>query len=451
MKINLFGFKAFIIILIGSTLFVNKAVAKLPGYGDNSKSKKPNIVIILSDDQGYADVSYHHFTSEARTPAIDKIAKDGVVFTNGYVSAYVCAPTRAGLLTGRYQQRFGFYRAPDSRKGLPLGETTLADILKNAGYSTGVFGKWHLGIEPEYHPLKRGFEEFYGFLGHGGHDYFDLNYKPGDDKYTCIYRNEIPVSDTGYLTDNLAREACSFIERHSKEKDPFFLYLPFNAVHFPLEAPEEDIKKYNSGDKGRDIQLAMISKMDMAIEKVIEKLKKEGAYENTLLFFLTDNGGAKVTKAINKPLRDFKHSVYEGGIRVPFIVSWPEKFKHGKIDEPVISLDIMSTILAVTGINVPKDKIIDGKSLLPVIEHKNTEALHDILCWDGNDGIRAIRESNWKLVLLKGGKLELYNLAEDLSEENDLSKTYPDKVRELKSKFDLWRNDMASPMSESEK
>ena len=193
-------------------------------YSNNNKALKktrPNIVLIVSDDQGNADAGYQRNPSTVSTPAIDKLASDGVVFTNGYASGYVCAPTRAGLLTGRYQQRFGFYRAPDSRIGLPLDEITLADVLKKEDYVTGAFGKWHLGLSEKHHPCNRGFDEFYGFLGHGAHDYFDLKLYAGgaDDFHQAIYRNLEPISDTGYLTDNLAREACSFIKNKSNKAE----------------------------------------------------------------------------------------------------------------------------------------------------------------------------------------------------------------------------------------
>ncbi len=435
------------------------AAAVIPALGFNTLSPqsklspdKPNIVIIVSDDQGNADAGYQRSAPKISTPSIDKLASDGIVFTNGYSSAYVCAPTRAGLLTGRYQQRFGFYRAPDSRKGMPLTEITLADVLKKDGYHTGAFGKWHLGLTKEYHPCSRGFDEFYGFLGHGAHDYFDLSIKENaDDYHQPIYRNLTPISDTGYLTDNLAREACSFIKNNAHKENPFFLYLPFNAVHTPLQAPEKDIKMFNTGDPKRDIQLAMLHRMDIAIGDVIKTLKKEDVYRNTIVFFFSDNGGARVSKAINLPLRDFKHSVYEGGLRVPFIMSWPDKFKPSTCDEPVISIDIMPTVCAALDIDLPAKKIYDGKNILPAIEGKLKEPLHKQLYFDGNDDTWAVREGKWKLLFSKKGNLELYNLAEDLSEQNNLVKQYPDIVTDLKTKYTKWRNEMGTPMSKKKK
>lgn len=416
------------------------------------RKAKPNVVIILSDDQGFGDVSYHEHPKEIKTPAIDKLAAQGVVFTNGYASAFVCAPTRAGLLSGRYQQRFGFYRASDSRVGMPLNEITLADVLKKEGYTTGAFGKWHLGLTKEYHPCSRGFDEFYGFLGHGAHDYFDYSCaEDADDFHQCIYRNFNTISDEGYLTDNLAKEASSFIEKNAKKENPFFLYLPFNAVHTPMQAPEEDIARYNTGDKKRDILLAMIYRMDVAIEQVISTLKKESVYDNTIIFFLSDNGGAKASGANNLPLRDFKQSVYEGGLRVPFIMSWPDKLKHGVCDEPVISFDIMPTICAALKIEMPDGIIYDGKNMLPAISGDLRQPLHNELYFDGNDISWAVREGDWKLLYSKKGNLELYNLDFDLSEQNNLVLQNAGKTDELKSKYEKWRSEMGKPIRTNNK
>ena len=437
-----------ILILAFTIVFIANSKEKTDSSRANSK---PNIVIILSDDQGNADAGYQRSPSIVSTPAIDKLASEGVVFTNGYASAYVCAPTRAGLLTGRYQQRFGFYTAGDSRQGMPKGEITLADVLKKEGYKTGAFGKWHLGLTKPFYPTNRGFDEFYGFLGHGAHDYFDLTCKnDADDFHQCIYRNEEAINDTGYLTDNLGREACSFIEKNTKEKNPFFLYLPFNAVHFHLQAPDEDIKKFNTGNKNRDIYLAMLHRMDLAIGKVINTLKEEGVYENTIIVYLSDNGGSKKVEANNLPLRDFKQSVYEGGLRVPFVISWPEKFKPAICDEPVISLDIMPTICAVLEIKLPQDRIYDGKNILPAISGNLKEPLHENLFWDGNDNRWAVRQGNLKLVSIKGS-LELYNLHEDIGEKNDLTVKFPEKIASMKKKYEGWRKQMGTPMGDSKK
>ena len=410
----------------------------LSAVAKQGNRQQPNIVVIVSDDQGYADSSCYEHPKEVDTPNIDRLAEEGVRFTNGYASGYVCAPTRAGLMTGRYQQRFGFYTAPDSRIGMPLKEITVADLLKKEGYATAVIGKWHLGIEPEYHPMKRGFDEFYGFLGHGAHDYFKLGIT---DEYTSIYRNEKPINDTGYLTNNLAREAVSFIERHKNQ--PFFLYLPFNAVHWPLQALQKHIDRFNTGDPNRDIYLAMLVCMDEAIGRVFGALKRTGADDNTLIFFFSDNGGARKNLANNGALRDYKHSVYEGGIRVPFIVRWPQKLLKPKVcDEPVISLDVMPTICAAVGVKLPDDRVYDGKNMLPVLRGQSKKPLHEALFWyDGTDQW-AVRAGKWKLLSQKGS-LELYDLSADISEKNDLSKENPHIVKRLQQTYAAWKGQLA--------
>jgi arylsulfatase A-like enzyme len=406
----------------------------------------PNIVLIVSDDQGYADASCYDHPKEVSTPNIDRLARRGVRLTNAYASAYVCAPTRAGLLTGRYQQRFGFYTAGDSRTGLPLGEVTIADLLRKQGYATAVIGKWHLGIQPQYHPLKRGFDEFYGFLGHGAHDYFDLSIT---DDYTSIYRNEKPINDTGYLTRNLARHSVSFIERNRGR--PFFLYLPFNAVHWPLQAPPENIKRFNTASKERDIYLAMLACMDEAIGDVLDTLKRTGADENTLVIFFSDNGGAKKNFANNGVLRDYKQTVYEGGIRVPFIVSWPAKLPKAAVcDEPVISLAVMPTILSAAGASLPTDRIYDGRDMLPVLRGQTKKPLHKVLFFcDGSDQW-AVRAGKWKLLSRKGS-LQLYDLDIDIGETNNLASKEPDLLKQLKDLYDKWRPQMGEQISRPKK
>ena len=422
--------------------FANKV---LSARANQNAAGRPNIVLIVSDDQGYGDSSCYDHPKEVATPNIDRLAGEGVRLTNGYASAYVCAPTRAGLLTGRYQQRFGFYAAGDSRVGLPLSEVTVADILKKQGYATAIIGKWHVGIEPEYHPLKRGFNEFYGFLGHGAHDYFDLKITS---EHNSIYRNEKPINDTGYLTDNLARESVSFIERHQNQ--PFFLYLPFNAVHWPLQALERYIKRFNTGDKNRDIYLAMLTSMDEAVGKVLDALKRKGADDNTLVIFFSDNGGARKNFANNGALRDFKQSVYEGGIRVPFIVRWASRLPKGTVcNEPVISLDVLPTICAAAGAALPNDRVYDGKNMLGVLQGKLKGPLHKNLFWD--DGVKqwAVREGKWKLLFNREGSLELYDLEGDISEKNNLVKQRPEIVQHLQQAYKDWKNQMAPQFSKA--
>jgi len=418
----------------------------LPAAGREDAAGRPNIVVIVSDDQGYADSSCYDHPQEVSTPGIDRLAEEGVRFTNGYASGYVCAPTRAGLLTGRYQQRFGFYTAGDSRTGMPTNEITVADVLSKKGYATAIIGKWHVGIEPEYRPLRRGFDEFYGFLGHGAHDYFKLGIT---DEYTSIYRNDKPISDTGYLTENLAREAVSFIERHHKR--PFFLYLPFNAVHWPLQALAKHIDRFDTGDEDRDIYLAMLVCMDEAISRVLDALKRTGADDNTLIIFFSDNGGAKKNFANNGALRDYKQTVYEGGIRVPFIVRWPGKLPEGTTcDEPVISLDVMPTVCAAAGAELPDDRVYDGRDMLSVILGQAKKPLHEALFWYDGTSQWAVRVDKWKL-LSRNGSLELYDLMSDISEEYNLKEQDPEVVERLQKTFDAWKSQLAPSISKTKR
>ncbi len=406
---------------------------------------KPNIVLIVSDDQGYGDISAYDHPAEVATVNLDRISKTGTRFSNGYASAYVCAPSRAGLITGRYQQRFGFYSGGDSRIGLPLSEVTLATLLKTAGYKTGVFGKWHLGLEKQYHPLSRGFDEFYGFLGHGAHDYFELK---ADDLHNGMWRNWDRIDDTGYLTDNLGREAAAFIRRHHDE--PFFCYLPFNAVHWPLQAPQEDVQRYRNDNPERNIYLAMLDRMDQAVGVVLDELESQGLTENTLVLFMSDNGGSKKVFANNGRLRDFKQSTYEGGIRVPFMVSWPARVEAGKVIEtPVIALDLLPTICQAAGITISANRKLDGKSLLPLLQGEAVKQLHEYLYWDGDEGRYAIRNGDWKLVV-RNDTVGLYNLAVDIGEEHDLKEVHPEKLQQLQEQFTAWRKQCPPTLREQQ-
>ena len=396
--------------------------------------KRPNIIVIVSDDQGYGDISCYDHPKEVRTPQMDRIAKRGVRFEQGYANAYVCAPSRAAILTGTYPQRYGFYTASDSRVGLPLSQVTLADVLKQAGYATCTLGKWHLGIERAYHPMQRGFDEFYGFLGHGAHDYFDL--KRTGEFYNSILRNYEPIDETGYLTDNLGREAVAFIARN--EKKPFFLYLAFNAVHFPMQAPREVIRKYDTGIPSRDILMAMLECENNAIGKVLDELERRKLDRNTIIVFVSDNGGARNNASNNGALRDYKQSVYEGGIRIPFMISWPGRLRADSVSqEPVMFLDVMPTMVAAASAQMPAGRVYEGRNMLPVLTGKSSAPLHDALFWDGAEEKTAVRSGDWKLVNNRG-KIELFNLRQDVGEKTDLAAQKPEIVAQLRQKFDAW-------------
>jgi arylsulfatase A-like enzyme len=401
---------------------------------------KPNIVVIVADDLGYADVLFNpRHPKEVTTPHLDALAKESVVCRQGYVSGHVCAPTRAGLMTGRYQQRIGFYTAGPLGAGMPMSEKVFPQYFKPAGYVTAQFGKWHLGPTPEWSPALRGFDEVFGFLGRGAHDYFKL-----DDPKDPTYRGTTPVKETGYLTDRLGEETAAFITRQ-KDK-PFLVYLAFNAVHAPLQAPADEIAKFNTGTVERNTLLAMGKRMDDAIGLVVDTLKKQGVWENTLLFFISDNGGPLAQTADNTPLRGGKHQDYEGGIRVPFLICWPGKLKPGETQAVVNSLDILPTALAAGGLTAPADKPLDGINLLPILRGETPAPSRDFFWSSGSEeGWWAVRSGDWKLVGEKA-RVCLFNLAKDVSEKNDLAAQMPDKVAELTRLHDAWLAELPEPI-----
>ncbi len=405
-----------------------------------SAPRPPNIVLIVADDLGYGDVLFNpQHPKEVTTPNLDRLAKESVICRQGYVTGHVCSPTRTGLMTGRYQQRLGLYTAGEAGSGVAMKEQIFPQFLKPAGYTSIQIGKWHLGPTPEWSPALRGFDEVFGFLGRGAHDYYKLN-DPDDP----IYRGTTPVKLDGYLTDFWGEEAVAFIGR--QKRNPFFLYLAFNAVHAPLQAPPEEIAKFNTGNKDRNTLLAMGKRMDDAIGNVVAKLKGEGVWENTLLFFISDNGGPLAQSANNAPLRAGKHTDYEGGIRVPFLICWPAKLKAGESQAVVNSLDILPTALAAAGLTGPAVKPLDGTNLLPVLLGEKTPPPRNLFWSSGSEeGWWAVRSGDWKLVGEKA-KLGLFDLSKDLSEKNDLAKSMPEKVAELTKLHDAWLAEMANPV-----
>jgi arylsulfatase A-like enzyme len=421
----------------------------LPALADSL----PNIVVILTDDQGFADISLNpRHSGEVATPHMDSLAAEGIVFSQAYTSGHVCSPTRAGLMTGGYSQRVGVYTAGDGGRGFDPEKTIFPGYLPGE-YVSAAIGKWHLGLDGDYpklkwHPLSRGFDESYGFMGRGGHSYFDLRSDSTGKFLHPIYRNKDRINDQGYLTTRLTEEAVDFIDRNHDR--PFFLYLAYNAVHAPAEAPAEDIDaiaaRFPSITRKRAILMAMLKHLDDGIGAVVAKLKEKSVFENTIVFFLTDNGGAKGMLADNTPLKGFKASLYEGGIRTPFIVSWPARFKGGgTIETPVISFDILPTVLDATG-SLPAHHDFDGKSLLPLIVGDKAPH-HDMLFWSkGKEDEWAVRRKDWKLHY-RHGDFELINLATDASETRDLAGENPEIVNELASAFDSWIEPMAEPVT----
>lgn len=414
-----------------------------------SAADKPNILFIVGDDMGYGDVGFHS-CKDIPTPNLDALAAAGVRFTSGYVSGTYCSPTRAGLLTGRYQTRFGHeFNTGGEGGGLPVTQTTIADHLKTAGYTTGIVGKWHLGSRPVMHPQKRGFDDFYGFLG-GAHSYTAP---------TGILRGNEPVKKFSYATDEFGREACAFIEKHKKQ--PWFLYLAFNAVHTPMQATDDRLAKFATvADKQRRTYCAMMFALDEAVGKVRDKLAETGQAENTLIAFISDNGGptmagVTVNGSRNDPLRGSKRTTLEGGVRVPFVIAWPGHIKPGVYDQPVIQLDLHTTALAAAKVEAKPEWKLEGVNLLPFLSGAKTGAPHDALYWRFGPQM-AIRCGDWKLVRYDkvadgaaGGSraldaaaratdAKLYNLAKDIHENKDLAKEMQEKVKELQAMWDAW-------------
>lgn len=425
-------------------------------------AQRPNILLILADDLGYGELNCQG-NPQIPTPHIDSLARNGTRFTSGYVSGPYCSPTRAALMTGRYQQRFGHEFNPGPAQnasavfGLSLRETTLGNRLKAAGYATGWFGKSHLGYAPQFHPLERGFDEFFGFLG-GAHSYLN----PAADTKNPILRGTNRVSSLDYTTDAFGREAVSFIERH--KAGPWFVFLSFNAVHGPLEATDKYSSRFASiPDPKRRTFAAMLSAMDDAIGAVLSKVRALGQEEHTLVFFLSDNGGPTAqTTSGNGPLRGFKSQTWEGGIRVPWIVQWKGQLPSGRVDDrPVIQLDIVPTALAAAGIAIQPQWKLDGVNLLPYLTGQKTDTPHQALYWRLGQQI-AVRKGNWKLVKGAGSAAlagsnpaanakpntdgaELYNLATDIGEKINLAEKQPDKLKELAAAWNAWNVELAEP------
>lgn len=430
--------------------------------GYSQSAQKPNIIVILVDDMGYADVGFNG-CKDIPTPNIDRIASNGVKFINGYVTFSVCGPSRAGLLTGRYPQRFGYernpqYRPNDPNMGLPKEEKTLAEALKQVGYTSGIVGKWHQGADISNHPLNRGFNEFYGHLG-GGHKYFpeDLTIKDsyavdndeGMSYKTWIMRNHEPIQTKKYLTDEFSDEAVRFVERHQKE--PFFLYLAYNAPHSPLQATQEYLDRFpNIKDEKRKTYSAMVSAVDDGVGRLLDRLESLNLDKNTLVYFLSDNGGPeKDNSSNNGVLREGKSSIYEGGFRVPFAMQWKGTVKPSVYDNPISSLDIFATIAALSKTPIKADCPLDGVNMIPYITGKNKGLPHEtIYLRKFDEKGYSVRHKDLKLVLKKDGIPQLYDLKKDIGEQNDIAKQFPDEVKKLEDIRKEWDSQLISPIFE---
>lgn len=419
------------------------------------------MIVFLADDLGYGDIGCFG-SPDVKTPNIDSIARNGTRFTDGYVSCAVCSPSRAALLTGQYQHRFGheFNSGPPEREaqvnfGLPPGVKILPQYLKPAGYRSAAIGKWHLGVRSGYHPLERGFDEFFGFLtganafitrqtpGGVGVETEDKNANIPASRRDPIFRGSQKVEEDRYLTDVFGQEAIQFIERN--RANPFFLYLPFNAVHTPLHAISRYVDRVaHIRNERHRLLAAMTVAMDDAIGAVLDKVRQSGLDRDTLIFFLSDNGCPVMTRAgTNAPLSGEKVTYYEGGIRVPFLAQWPGRIPAGKVyREPVVSRDIAPTFLAAAGTSPPAGVNFDGVNLLPFLNGQRTGSPHDALFWRGGKA-RAVRKGKWKLLEFGDSFTRLFDLSNDIAETNDMAAKHPAIVAELRSAWQSWSKGMA--------
>lgn len=446
--------KAFLLIIL--TLF---CLPKMHAEDNH----RPNIVLIFADDLGWRDLSCMG-SKYYETPAIDQLAADGLLFTDAYAAAPVCAPTRAALMTGkspaRLHQTAVFDRdrgemplvPPEWKHHLPLEEVTIAERLKECGYTTAIMGKWHLGVEEELWPQNQGFDVNVGAWKSG---------RP--DSYFPPYNNPmLPDGPEGeYLTDRLANEAVKFIKKNSDS--PFFLYLPFYNPHSPIEAPPETIDRFKNklpdGGQKSPEYAAMIAHLDMAVEGVMKTLKEQGIAENTLVIFTSDNGGVKTIWDLeitdNAPLRAEKFLLYEGGIRVPLIVKWPGKTPVGeKTNQMAYTTDLLPTIMSAIGKPVFEPDL-DGVDLTPVLKNGDAARFPRMLAWhyphymprQNMRASSAIRAGDYKLIHWHDShQIELYNLAEDIGEQNNLAPEMPEKALEMYDKLDDWRKRVNAQM-----
>lgn len=424
---------------------------------------RPNIIVIVTDDQGYRDVGFNG-SPDIPTPNIDRIAHEGVRFSRGYVAYPVCAPSRAGLMTGRFPARFGFDRNPngdpeDDRGGVPRSEELMSEVLKRSGYTSKAIGKWHLGTHPSLRPRARGFDEFYGFV-EGGHGYFPGQAKMEDIKdskriydwyYTKLIDNGQHVEFKKYLTEELSDHAVDFVDRMTKQDKPFFLYLAYNAPHAPLQATEKYLSRFPQvKDPKRRAYMAMISAVDDGVGELLNELDKLGIAQDTVIYFLSDNGGVvnhdtgEQPVADNAPLRGGKSQLFEGGIRVPFAMRWPRRIQGGmQYDRPVSSLDIFGTLAQELHMSISPKHPLDGVDLLPYLSGEKKGDPHPVLYWRKWDqGQHAMVVGDVKYIVTPDGK-SAYNLRADIGETNDVAAKNAATTAKFDLLYDNWNSQMA--------
>ena len=430
-------------------------VALILGVSPHAQAQRPpNVVLVMMDDLGYGDLGSYG-GRDVRTPNIDRLAREGVRLTDAYANGAVCTPTRAALISGRYQQRVGLewvltVSPTDRERGLPALETSLPALLKSNGYATGLIGKWHLGFKPEFGPNAHGFDEFYGFLG-GAHSYYTNRAEiarvgPGGPD---LFENTTPVEATGYLTDEITRRAVGFITRHAGQ--PFFLEVAYSAVHWPFQPPdrpptdaerrvERPLRQMpdDSVVATRQDYVRMLERADRGVGEILAALHQRGLTNNTLVIFTNDNGGEWLSR--NAPLFHRKGTLWEGGIRVPLILRWPGELPSGRVSKQVaITMDITASILAATGARPPTSYRPDGIDILPILRGKAPLVERRLFWrWDRPDRQqRAARVGQWKL-LADATQLLLFDLSVDPGERNDLAVRRPDLVATLKRLLTDW-------------
>jgi len=444
-------------------------LAILPEIGGGANARRPNILVILCDDLGYSDVGFNGAT-DIHTPSLDALAKHGTICTSGYVPHPFCGPSRMGLMSGRYPHTFGApFNLPPialgieeyNRQGIPVSETLISTMLQKAGYHTGAIGKWHMGITQPFHLNRRGFDDFYGFLG-GGHMYFPEKYQGIYDRQTRagkqnineyvlpLEHNGTEVRETEYLTDALSREAVRFVSKASAQNNPFFLYLAYNAPHTPLEAKEEDLKKYaNIKDENRRTYAAMVHAVDRGVGQIVAALKDAGEYEDTLIVFSSDNGGKLSAGATNRPLREGKGSTYEGGYRVPMFFHWPGHVPAGRrFDHPVSSLDFYPTFANLADAAIPVGKRLDGKDIWSdFLGGRNPHPGQMIFAVRHRQGYSDVgaRRDGWKVCRVGNGPWQLFDLTSDPGERHSVSSQHPELVQALVGEAERWSRTHTQP------
>jgi len=423
-------------------------------FGDRQAPRRPNVVLIFTDDQGTIDVNCFG-SKDLYTPNLNALAGRGTRFTQFYVAAPICSPSRASLMTSRYPQRAELTSNAGGKRGMPGHQVTIAEMLKAAGYRTAIFGKWHLGEQPEMSPLAQGFDEFLGHKGGCIDNYSHFFYWSGPNRHDMWRNNKEHWEDGNFFPEMVVREAHRFMEENRDR--PFFLYLPFNVPHYPLQGQEKYRNMYAAFEEPRGSYAAFVSTLDEKIGKVIHKIDLLGLRENTMVIFLSDHGHSVEARTFGGggnagPFRGHKFTLWEGGIRVPCIVSWPGHIPEDEVrDQIAISMDWIPTIAHYCGVKC-LDRTVDGKNIASVIASAKSSSPHKVLHWQ-HANQWAVREGDWKLVfngpatVYKGRRIPsqrifLSNVAADLSETNNLADKYPEIVRRLTERHDEWAREV---------